>query len=121
MSSTAGESYSADLPCHRWKLLGSEIDPKGYVYRERESDEGTVRSGKWTQGSLSFKAKGGVLPLDFDLVPGVPQGIVRLTLEAGARRVCVACGASGGRDGSDGKTFLGKSDTCAAPPSCPAP
>jgi DNA-binding beta-propeller fold protein YncE len=121
ITSTAGEAHTAPLPCHQWKLLGSEIAPRGYRYREPEDDEGTVRSGKWTPGGLSFKLLGGVIPLDFDLVPGVPQGTVRATFTAGTRTVCLSCVASAGRDGSDGKTFLARSDGCLAPPTCPLP
>jgi len=117
ITSTAGEAVTAPLPCQRWTLLGSEVAPKGYRYKDSQGD-GPARSGKWTSGGLSFKL-GGLVPPDFDLVPGVSQGTVDATFSAGARSVCISCVATAGRDGSDGKTFLARS--CLAPPACPGP
>ncbi len=120
-SPTSGESHTANLPCQNWSLIGSATNPKGYKYRDSELDDGTAKSVIWKTGSqLKASLKGqGVSVLDYDLQTAVPQGAVAATLTNGGTVLCASFPAYNGKDGSDGRTFLGKN--AAAPPSCPAP
>lgn len=106
------------LSCLNWTLLGREEAPKGYRYKDRELDQAAVKSIVWKPGLLKMVLKGsGPTFLDVDLIPGVPVTIpVEVTFFVFNSGYCVACGPVAGKDGSDGKTFLGKS--CAAPGFC---
>ena len=117
-SSSAGQSHSVDLPCENWKLLGSESKPKGYKYTDKELDQGTAKLVMWKTG-VQLKATlfgKGPSTLDYDLQPGISQGTVQVRFDYGAGDVCLACDGAPGKDGSNGKQFLGKN--CAAPVSC---
>ena len=120
-SVSTGENHTTPLPCQNWSLLGSTTNPKGYKYKDSELDDGTAKSVIWKTGSqLKATLKGkGVSVLDYDLQLGVPAGSVAAVLSNGANAICASCLASNGKDGSDGKTFLGKD--CPAPASCPTP
>jgi DNA-binding beta-propeller fold protein YncE len=116
-SATSWEIHRTDLPCENWTLLGTPANPKGYRYKDRELDGGTVHSAKWTNGRLTLKLRGkGPYFLNYDLVSGVSQAAVDAVLGNDGVRICISCPPSGGRDGSDGRGFLGKSS--AAPGSC---
>ena len=119
-SASSGQSHSTDLPCGNWKLLGSPTNPKGYKYNDKELDDGTAKIIVWKSGQLVkavLQGKGALTNLDYDLQLGVPQGTVAAMLQSGGTTVCSACAASNGRDGSDGRQFLGRD--CSAPVACP--
>jgi YVTN family beta-propeller protein len=116
-SPDSGQSHSADLPCQNWKLIGKATNPKGYKYRNRDLDAGTVKTVLWKSGRLKVAFHGkGPSTLDYDLAVGVSQGTVDFALVNAVSGVCLACEPSNGRDGSDGKRFIGKD--CTAPVTC---
>ena len=116
-SSTSGQSHSIGLPCENWKMLGNDNNPRGYRYRDRELDDGTVKVVVWKQGKLKIVAQGkGSSNLDYDLVETDSQGTVDVLFDNLGAGLCMACGPFKGRDGSDGKRFLGKN--CTAPVTC---
>ena len=119
VSVSTGESHSTPLPCQNWSLLGSSTNPKGYKYSDAELDQGTAKKVIWKNGSqLKATLKGsGPSTLDFDLQLGLSAGSVAAVLTNGSNALCASCLPANGRDGSDGRTFLGKD--CPAPPSCP--
>jgi hypothetical protein len=107
------------LPCTNWTLLGRETAPKGYRYKDRELDDATTQVIVWKPGMLKMTLKGnGPSYLGVDLVPGISILSTEVTLfvYTGSYGYCVRCEPFNGKDGSDGKTFLGKS--CAAPTVC---
>ena len=118
VSVSTGESHTTPLPCQNWSLLGSTTNPKGYKYSDAELDQGTAKKVIWKNGSqLKATLKGsGPSTLDFDLQLGLSAGSVAAVLTNGSNALCASCLPSNGRDGSDGRTFLGKD--CPAPPSC---
>jgi len=118
-SVAAGQSHTTDLPCQNWQILGKEAQPRGYKYSDADLLTSTARTIVWKDGvQLKAVLKGkGPSNLNYDLQLGVSQGTVAATLANGTDRTCVVCSASNGKDGSDGKQFLGKS--CAAPATCP--
>ena len=73
----------------------------------------------WKNGvQLKAVLKGkGPSNLNYDLQLGVSQGTVAATLANDGDHTCVVCAGSDGKDGSDGKQFVGKN--CAAPATCP--
>lgn len=87
-------------------------------YRDRELDDGTARTVLWKAGKLFKAALRGRGPsvLDYDLQLGLSQGTVAATFAEGNTRLCAVCGGGPGRDGADGKTFLGRD--CPAPVEC---
>lgn len=120
-SATSGHSHTTDLPCQNWKLIGSESNPKGYKYKDKELDDGTAKRVVWRNGRLLkavLKGKG-TTALDYDLQVGVSEGLVQVAFATDVDQVCLGCTSAKGKDGSDGKKFLGKSATCPAPLSCP--
>jgi hypothetical protein len=119
-SASSLQSHSTDLPCQNWKLLGSPITPKGYKYTDRELDDGTAKVVVWKGGKLLkavLHGKGALTDLNYDLQVGVPQGTVAAVLESGGLSICSNCPPSNGKDGADGKQFLGRD--CTAPVACP--
>jgi polyhydroxybutyrate depolymerase len=118
-SVASGQSHSTDLPCQNWTMLGKETNPLGYKYSDKELLTSTASSITWKSGvQLKAVLKGkGPIALDYDLQLGVAQGTVSATLTNGTDRTCIVCPPSDGKDGSDGKKFLGKD--CAAPVTCP--
>jgi hypothetical protein len=83
-------------------------------------DDGTVKTLTWKGGKLAkavFKGKGAT-QLNYDLQGGIDQGLVDVELRSGSARLCLRCGASDGNNGSDGRKFLGKGPSCAAPAEC---
>jgi YVTN family beta-propeller protein len=117
-SDTSGESHVTDLPCQNWEALGSETSPKGYRYKDTVLAAGTAKLVLWKTGLLKAILLGrGGSTLDYDLQTSVSQGSVGVVLSSNGGDVCALCAPFGGKDGSDGKTFLGKG--CTAPPSCP--
>jgi DNA-binding beta-propeller fold protein YncE/mono/diheme cytochrome c family protein len=118
-SAASGASHSTELPCHNWKLMGTEAQPKGYRYRDKKGMDGTARSVVWkSRGLLKAELSGkGAALLDFALEEQVSQGTVEAALRSGDVRVCAACAADDpSRDGSDGRKFTGK--VCPAPVAC---
>jgi hypothetical protein len=122
-SATSGQSHTTDLPCQNWKLIGSLAQPKGYKYTDKELDDGTAKSVVWKNGKLlkAVLQGKGTTNLDYDLQVGVSQGVIQVALSTDVDQVCLGCASAKGKDGGDGKKFLGKSTTCPAPISCPAP
>ena len=120
-SGTSGHSHSTGLPCQNWSLIGSVSNPKGYKYRDAELDDGTAKTVIWKTGSqLKATLKGkGVSALDYDLQLGTAEGDVGVVFTNGSALLCSSCPPYNGKDGSDGRTFLGKN--CPAPVSCPTP
>ena len=118
-SATSGQTHSSNLPCGNWKLLGSPTNPKGYKYTDKELDDGTVKIVVWKTNKLLKAVLHGKGPstLAYDLQVGVPQGTVAATIESGGLTVCGVGAPSAGKDGADGKQFLGRD--CVAPPTCP--
>jgi hypothetical protein len=116
-SATSGEVHRTNLPCENWTLLGPPSAAKGYRYRDPELDEGTVKTALWKHAKLRVVVQGtGAFFLDYDLAAGVSQGAVDAVLVNDGGNVCLACPPYGGRDGSDGDRFFGRS--CAAPGVC---
>jgi DNA-binding beta-propeller fold protein YncE len=120
-STTSGQAHTTNLPCENWTLLGTTSRPRGYKYQDRELDDGTARRIIWKNGSqLNATLQGkGPTTLEYDLQVGITQGAVGAAFDYGGGSLCMACAAYNGKDGSDGKVFLGKS--CVAPPACPTP
>jgi len=118
-SATSGESYTTDLPCQNWKLLGSTSNPKGYKYLDPELNDGTAKIVMWkNQNLLKAILQGkGPTTLDYDLKVGIAQDPVAARFSSNGNDVCVSCTSFNGKNGSDGKIFLGKD--CAAPAACP--
>ncbi len=116
-SSTSGESHTIGLPCENWDLRGNAANPKGYKYKDKELDDGTVKVVSWKQGRLRVLLSGkGSSTLDYDLAVGVSQGTVDVLFDNLGTGLCMACVPSNGQDGSNGKKFQGKN--CPAPVSC---
>lgn len=116
-SATSGQSHVIGLPCQNWTLLGNPSNPSGYKYKDKELDDGTVKVAVWKAGKLKLVLQGkGPSNLDYDLTAGISQGTVDLLFDNNGDGLCMACIGFNGKDGSDGKKFLGKS--CPAPASC---
>jgi len=116
-SSTSGQVHRTNLPCRNWTLIGTPASPKGYYYKDARLEDGTARTAVWKNGYLKLVLRGkGAFFLGYDLVPGVSQSSVDAVLVSGGGNVCMSCPPLGGKDGSDGKKFLGRS--CAAPVLC---
>lgn len=116
-SASSGQLHRTDLPCQNWVPRGSPSNPKGYLYKDKNLEAGTVKTAVWSSGKLKivFRGKGDYF-LNYDLVDGVGQDTIDLVLVNAAGRICLACASANGKDGSDGRTFLGKS--CPAPAAC---
>lgn len=118
----AGPGIHQDfLLCSNWTLLGSETSPKGYRYRDARLDDGAVRTIIWKPGLLKMllSGRGPTTTLFVHLTPGSPQLMVEVTLLKflnDGNGYCVNCPPVDGRDGSDGKIFLGQD--CPAPTVC---
>jgi len=113
-SSAGGQSVTADLPCQNWTSVSS----KTFKYRDRELNDGVVKTMTWTSAKtikavLSGK---GSSTLSYDLQIGTSQTPVGVKFVTGERTYCMACDGEPGKDGSDGKQFLGKD--CPAPAAC---
>lgn len=118
-SAVSAQTHRTHLPCQNWILRGSPDRPKGYVYKDPALASGTVKTLSWSNGKLKAVLRGkGSSYLDYDLVEGVTQGTVDTVLTTADSRTCLACPAVNGKDGADGKSFLGKA--CAAPVVCGA-
>ncbi len=117
-SATSGQSHAADLPCQNWKLIGKEVSPKGYRYRDKQLSTGTVKTVTWTnQKRLKARLSGkGTSVLGYDLQTGVSQDPVDFQFIAGGSRLCMQCTGTNGRNGSDGRRFRGRE--CPAPAAC---
>ncbi len=118
MSSTSsGQLHRTDMPCQNWTLRGTPASPRGYRYKDKNLDEGTVKAALWVSGRLKLVLRGkGSFFLNYDLLSGVSQDTVDIVLVNGSGNICLACPPANGKDGSDGKGFLGKS--CPAPGVC---
>jgi len=118
-SPTSGETHTSGLPCQNWSLLGSEFSPTGYAYKDKRVVDGTVTKLTWKLGkALKVQLQGkGLRNLDYVLQVGVSESPVDAVLHSGPSRVCVRCNATGRRDGSDGRRFVGRD--CPPPGGCP--
>jgi hypothetical protein len=117
-STTSGQSYSTDLPCQNWDLIGSPTNPKGYKYSDPELNDGTAKKVIWKNGKQLKATLFGKGPttLAYDLQIGVSQGDVAVTFVSESVALCMSCSGQPFKDGSDGQTFQGKD--CAAPVAC---
>jgi len=118
VSSPSGQVHTTDLPCQNWQLIGGTSAPKGYKYLDPELDDGTARIVVWKDHEL-LKATllgSGPTVLNYDLQTGVSEDPVAVTLRGPSSAICMQCDGSNGKDGSDGKLFLGKD--CPAPVAC---
>lgn len=119
-SSNSSQVHRTGLPCENWTLRGSLTKPKGYIYKDKDLSEGTAKTVSWSAGKLKVVLRGqGPFFLSYDLAVGVSQDVVDVVLANEGGHVCLACPPANGKDGSDGKIFLGKS--CPAPAVCSAP
>ncbi len=118
--SSSLETYSTGLPCQNWRLLGNMLNPTGYKYIDPELNDGTTKKITWKDGKLlkiSLQGRG-VTTLDYDLQPGVNQGLVTVDFETPQLGHCVRCDDYNFHSGVDGLLFLGKN--CPPPPGgCP--
>lgn len=107
-----------ELPCQAWTAVGS--GPKlGYQYKDVKLLEGPCKFIKLKTGKLIRATCLGKGPsdLDFDLEAGTAEGTVQTVLTLGNRRYCTQTPPFAGKDGSDGRLFLGKN--APAPTFCP--
>jgi hypothetical protein len=112
-------AHEVTLPCLNWSLLGSETTANGYRYKDPELDDATVKSIVWKSGYLKITMRGrGPTVLGADLAEGVALGAAEAQLLGPSSGFCVRCTPIEGKDGADGKIFLGKEATCPAPPAC---
>lgn len=121
LSTTTGEDTGEiDLPCERWTATGKAgSTSRGYQYKDPQRADGPCKTLK-LQGRKLIKAicdNKGAFPFDYDLTVGVDQGIVEQVLTIGNTRYCMGFDDHNGKDGSDGKKFLGKN--APAPAACP--
>lgn len=115
------DTFRIALPCENWKALGSDANPKGYKYLDRELDDGPckvviIKDQQLLKALCSAK----VSPLGFDLTVGTDQGRIQASLFLGDEELehCAEFEPFGDKNGGDGKLFRGKD---ADPPSaCPA-
>jgi hypothetical protein len=124
-SQTSGQSYNAPLYCHRWTLLGTEAEPKGYKYADPRREEGSTKLVLWKSGGKAFKVSASAtaaFPISYDLQAGVDQGDVDVELVVGTDRLCMRCDDFD-FVASEGKVFSAKSSQfeCSFPLSCPSP
>jgi hypothetical protein len=123
ISDTSGQDTGPlPLPAANWRPLGPTGAPTGWRYTDREQDDGPCRTVIVKRGRLAKAVCSGrnpLSPLPFDLTAGTDQGRVGLVLIVATRAYCLGLEAVAGKDGSDGKTFLGRD--AAAPAACPAP
>jgi DNA-binding beta-propeller fold protein YncE len=122
MSSTSGQSHTVDLECQFWTLLGSESNPRGYRYLDRDLVSSSVRRIMWRDGrGLRATLSGaGIHPITYDLASGVNQGMVDVELSSGEERVCIRCQDVDFLSGN-GTTFVGRTTECDIPLSCLTP
>ncbi len=119
VSETTGQSESANLPCQNWALLGSAGNPKGYQYKDPDQTESTAKAVRWKARQLKATLTGkGPTTLDYDLQVGIDQTSVAARFSSGDVTICVQCAPFNGKNGTDGKQFLGKTQTCPAPVDC---
>jgi hypothetical protein len=110
------------LPCENWLPMPPNLDPSGYKYKDRLRAAGPCKSVTIKDGSrvkASCSGRPGVATFPYDLTLGTDEGIVRVVLTTGLIRYCGAFDDFNGRNGSDGKRFVGKD--APAPGSCPVP
>ena len=94
---------------------------KGYRYKDADQSEGTAKTVTWKAGQLKATLTGkGPTPFTYDLQVGVDQVEVAARFDSGDVTICLACTPYNGKNGADGKTFLGKTLTCPAPAGCPS-
>lgn len=108
------------LPCENWTTLGKVGRATfGYRYRDPARASGPCSDIK-LMGTKLLKItcdnKGGAV-LGYDLVEGTDEGRVSAVLTTATTRYCASFDDHHGKDGSDGKKFLGRSQP--APSSCP--
>jgi DNA-binding beta-propeller fold protein YncE len=119
LSPTTGKSHTTDLPCQNWTLVGSASAPKGYRYRDPEQNDGTARTVTWRPSQLKATLTGqGPTTLDYDLQVGVDEAPVAARFSSEPITICLECTAYNGKNGSNGKQFLGRKLTCPAPSGC---
>jgi DNA-binding beta-propeller fold protein YncE len=121
-SATSGQSYSTDLPCQNWVMIGKATTPKGYKYTDPGLIDGTTLKAVWKKKSFKASLSGkGPTVLGYDLQVGTSQDPVTVEFQSGGTRLCLQCAAFRGKTGADGKQFLGKGKTCPAPTACAGP
>jgi hypothetical protein len=117
-SPASGQLHSTNLPCQNWRLIGSVSDPRGYKYVDSELDDGTAKVIVWKNHAVlkaTLLGRGPTI-LNYDLQTGVSQDPVAVKLSASSTVICMQCNSSNGRNGSDGRLFLG--EDCPPPAAC---
>jgi len=117
-SSSGHDTGDIGLPCQNWTAIGLE---GGYKYQDPELDDGPcklVSINTRRQVRAQCLGSGPTTDFPYDLVPGTTEGTVNVVLTTGQIRYCTSFGATGGRDGSDGKLFQGRK--APPPPACPS-
>jgi hypothetical protein len=105
------------LPCANWAALGSDTNPRGYRYKDRELGDGPCKLAIVKDGRLAkavCTGRGAATTLDYDLMEGISEDVITMTFTIGSLKYCTAFPAFNGKDGSNGRKFLGKN---APPPS----
>jgi len=119
------DTGTIDLPCQNWSALdgiASNLLRRGYLYRDKELDDGpcrlvSVKGVKQVQADC--RGKGATSDFLYDLTEGTDEGMVNVVLTMGLMKYCTAFDDHRGKDGSDGRKFLGR--RAPAPSSCQAP
>lgn len=118
--SSGQDTGEIDLPCENWSTLGKLGKLTfGYRYRDRLRASGPCSDIKLL-GTKLLKAicdSKGVAAFGYDLTEGVDEGVVSGVLATATMKYCASFDDHKGKNGSDGKKFLGKSQP--APLSCP--
>ena len=119
-SDSGHDTGTIPLPCQNWSPIGRDSDPKGYRYKDRELDEGPCKLVLLKDRKLAKAVclgAGTMTNFLFDLTEGTDEGVVNVVLTTGTLNYCTAFDGFNGKNGSDGKTFLGKNSP--PPLSCP--
>lgn len=113
------DTGTIDLACERWSTSGSGSS-LSYEYKNPKLLNSPCKVVKLKQAKqirATCFGKNPLFPLDYDLEVGTAEGTVHTTLIMGDRQYCTSIPTFKTKDGSDGKTFLGKDGP--APASCP--
>jgi 6-phosphogluconolactonase (cycloisomerase 2 family) len=118
---STADSGEIPLPCENWNPVGRDDNPRGYKYRDKPLDDGPCSSLLLKDGRklrAICLGKGATTDFLYDLNEGTDEGTVNVVLVTGTFKHCTAFDDFNGRDGSDGKQFLGKN--LPPPLVCPA-
>lgn len=99
-----------DLPCHRWSASGDELR-RTYQYKDPKLFDGPCKFIRINAGrKVRARCIGGspAAALEYDLETGTAESSVRAVLAMGNRTFCSDVPAFKGKNGADGKLFVGK-------------